>query len=93
MLHLTNSSTTTSITVEWDDISSGYCGVVYYEVLISLDNQEVDRITTTNLSATFQNLMNDTIYSVTVVAFNRIGRGTTATLNAMTRGNSAVSLI
>lgn len=86
MLNLKNSSTTTSITVRWNNISSGYCGVVCYEVTILLDEEKVGMITTTNLSATFRNLTNEMLYGVRVVALNRIGRGTEATLNIMTTG-------
>ena len=76
------SSDTTTITVTWDAVNSSYCGgVLYYIVMISSDvhsNIMNDIVNVTDLSlltATFSNLMDDTVYNVTVTPFNRAGVG------------------
>ena len=79
---------TTSITVTWDPASSLYCGVIYYQVVISFGCQLVSDIITTELSATFHGLMGNTAYSITVVAVNRAGNGITVVENLITAGKN-----
>ena len=80
--------TTTSITVTWNTAISPYCGVIYYQVVISHVGQLVSDITTTGLSTTFHSLLGNTAYSITVVAVNRAGNGITGVINLITAGDN-----
>jgi len=94
MLNLRNTTfNTRSISVTWDSASGPYCGKIIYQVEISYNGEAVGKITATELGATFHNLMESTIYSITVVSMNRAGIGISEVRDVTTAGNDEVCAI
>ncbi|XP_065903474.1 uncharacterized protein [Dysidea avara] len=74
------------VTITWDPASNPYCGgVLYYLVVVSFCEWQVQRVSTTGLNVTFDDLIDRTPYSIMVVAINRAGYGSNETINAVTK--------
>jgi len=66
----------TVVTITWDSVSNEYCGeALYYIVMISDEHLNImnDSINVTGLMATFFNLRNNTVYTISVTPYNRAG--------------------
>ena len=79
--------TTDSITIQWDPANSPYCGpVLYYVVNIAPSENISDMIINASKSNTeFLNLINGTLYNISVAAVNRAGIGPISTISVITR--------
>jgi len=94
MLNLRNTTfNTRSISVTWDAASSPDCGKIIYQVEISYNGEVVGKITATELGATFHNLMDGKVYSITVVPMNRAGIGIPEVRDVTTAGNDEACTI
>ena len=78
--------TTNSITIQWDPADSPYCGpVLYYAVTLMPKNICGMTITESSESGTeFLNLINGTLYNISVAAVNRAGTGPISTIPVTT---------
>ena len=79
--------TTNSITIQWNPVDSPYCGpVLYYVVAIEPSENISDMIINASKSSTeFLNLINGTLYNISVAAVNRAGTGPLSTTPVTTR--------
>ena len=81
-------TTANSITIQWGPADSPYCGpVLYYVVTIAPSENISDMIITesSESSTEFLNLMNGTLYNISVAAVNRAGTGPISTILVTTR--------
>ena len=72
-----NSSTRDTITIEWDSASgNSACGPVEYIVtVVNLMDGNVHEVEESQTTITFDDLINDIMYEISVAAINRAGRG------------------
>ena len=77
--NLRQSTTTTAIIIEWDPaVSPSDCGPVFYYI-VTVDGSNA--MNTFEERAEFSNLINGTIYNISITAVNRAGTGPPSSMN------------
>ena len=80
--------TNTTVTIQWNPANSpSGCGpVLYYNVTItsSIDTKNRNPIVVRGPTAEFSDLINGTDYSISVVAVNRVGTGSSSMITVTT---------
>lgn len=69
------------ISVEWNSVTSRYCGEIHYFVMISPNNRTV---VVDETRYTFMGLQSSTVYLVSVIAGNNGGNGMKMSISVTT---------